>query len=123
VLAGWDRALADADLRAKDARHRAVATRHGLKLLAYESALTVRGDAGDNDPRDAVQTLPAAGERQTALLAYQEQAGFDGTALYYAIGKRRRQKEGHYPLAESLLTLTKEPKYSAAAAFAAARSN
>lgn len=123
ILAGWDRALADADLRAKDARHRAVATKYGIRLWAYESAITVRGKQAAPDPRDLVQSDPRTGDRVTALLTYAEQAGFDGLEYYYAIGKLEGQTEGRYPLARDLASFATLPKAQAAKAFAAARAD
>jgi hypothetical protein len=121
IFAGLDAALANQTLRDKDARHRAVATKYGVKLLAYESAVTVRGKQAAPDPRDAVQSDPRIGDRVTGLLSYAESAGFDGVEYYYAVGKVDGQSEGRYPLARDLPSFATSPKAQAARAFAAAR--
>jgi hypothetical protein len=120
ILNGWDAALASADLRAKDARHRAVADRFGLKLWAYEFALTVKGKQNPPDPRDLVQTDPRVGVRITGLLNYMEGA-FDGGCYYVAVSKLAQQSEGHYALAGDLPSFATSPKAQAAVTFARQR--
>jgi hypothetical protein len=124
ILASIDAAIANPSARDKDARHRAVATKYGLRLWAYESAVTVRGKVPATnpptpDPRDQVQSDPRLGDRVTALLAYAESAGFDGLEYYYAIGKLEGQSEGRYPLARDLASFDTSPKAQAAKTFAA----
>ena len=119
ILASIDAAIANQSARDKDARHRAVASKYGLRLWAYESAVTVRGKQPAPDPRDTVQSDPRLGDRVTALLAYAESVGFEGLEYYYAIGKLEGQSEGRYPLARDLASFATTPKALAAKAFAA----
>jgi hypothetical protein len=119
ILASIDAAIANQNARDKDARHRAVASKYGLRLWAYEAAVTIRGRQAAPDPRDTVQSDPRLGERVTALLAYAESAGFEGLEYYYAIGKLEGQSEGRYPLARDLASFATSPKAQAAKTFAA----